>query len=107
MLLVHRVLPKRAGLLFAVIAVVSFAGALAMSARNPTFAFYLTPFRAWELALGALLAVEFLPVPETAFWRNASGASGLLLLLGVIVFGSPAVPLLAMTGRSPRSARRW
>jgi peptidoglycan/LPS O-acetylase OafA/YrhL len=69
-----------------------------MSARNPTFAFYLTPFRAWELALGALLSVEFLPVPESAFWRNSSGVSGLLLLLGVIAFGSPAVPLLAMTG---------
>jgi peptidoglycan/LPS O-acetylase OafA/YrhL len=98
MLLVHRFLPKRAGLLFAFIAVVSFAGALAMSARNPTFAFYLTPFRAWELALGALLSAEFLPVPESALWRNASGASGLLLLLGVIGFGSPSVPLLAMTG---------
>jgi peptidoglycan/LPS O-acetylase OafA/YrhL len=98
MLLVHRFLPKRAGLLFALIAAVSFAGALAMSARNPAFAFYLTPFRAWELALGALLSVEFLPVPESAFWRNASGASGLLLLLGVIGFGSSALPLLAMTG---------
>ena len=98
MLLVHRVLPKRAGLLFALIAVVSFAGALAMNARNPTFAFYLAPFRAWELALGALLSVEFLPVPETVFWRNACGVSGLLLLLGVIVLGSPSVPLLAMTG---------
>ena len=98
MLLVHRFLPKRTGLLFAIIAVLSFAGALAMSTRNPTFAFYLTPFRAWELAMGALLSVEFLPVPETIFWRNASGVSGLLLLFGVIAFGSPAVPLLAMTG---------
>ena len=98
MLLVHRFLPKRAGLLFAIVVVVSFAGALAMSARNPVFAFYLTPFRAWELALGALLSVEFVPVPESVFWRNASGASGLLLLLGVIGFGSSAVPLLAMTG---------
>jgi peptidoglycan/LPS O-acetylase OafA/YrhL len=98
MLLVHRLAPKRTGLLFAIVAVVSFAGALAMSARNTTFAFYLTPFRAWELALGALLAVEFLPVPKSAFWRNACGASGLLLLFGVIAFGSPTVPLLAMTG---------
>jgi len=98
MLLVHRFLPKRTGLLFALIAVVSFAGALAMSARNPAFTFYLAPFRAWELALGALLSVEFLPVPETAFWRSTSGAAGLFLLLGVIAFGSSAVPLLAMTG---------
>ncbi|KRR19520.1 hypothetical protein CQ14_16990 [Bradyrhizobium lablabi] len=98
MLLVHRFLPKRVGLLFAVIAAVSLSGALVMSVRNPAFAFYLTPFRAWELALGALLSVEFLPVPESVFWRNASGASGLALLLGVITFGSSSVPLLAMTG---------
>ena len=80
------------------LAAISFAGALAMCARNPTFAFYLTPFRAWELTLGALLSVEFLPVPETVFWRNASGVSGLVLMLGAITFGSPAMPLLAMTG---------
>ncbi|WFU17844.1 acyltransferase family protein [Bradyrhizobium sp. CB3481] len=98
MLLIHRFVPKRVGILFAMVAAISFAGALAMSARNPTFAFYLTPFRAWELALGALLSAEFLPVPETAFWRNASGVSGLLLLFGVIAFGSSAMPLLAMTG---------
>jgi peptidoglycan/LPS O-acetylase OafA/YrhL len=104
MLLVYRFMPKRVGLLFAVVATISFAGALAMSARNPTFAFYLTPFRAWELALGAMLSVEFLPVPETAFWRNASGASGLLLLAGVIAFGSSATPLLAMTGLAAAGA---
>jgi peptidoglycan/LPS O-acetylase OafA/YrhL len=98
MLLLHRFLPKRAGILFAIVAAGSFAGALAMTARNPAFAFYLAPFRAWELALGALLSVEFLPVPETVFWRNAAGVSGLSLLLGAILFGSPAVPLLAMTG---------
>jgi peptidoglycan/LPS O-acetylase OafA/YrhL len=104
MLLVYRFVPKRVGLLFAIVAAVSFVGALAMSARNPTFVFYLTPFRAWELALGALLSVEFLPVPETAFWRNASGVSGLLLLFGVIAFGSSAMPLLAMTGLAATGA---
>lgn len=104
MLVAYRFAPKRVGLLFAIVAAVSFAGALAMSARNPTFAFYLTPFRAWELALGALVSVEFLPVPETAFWRNASGVSGLLLLLGVIAFGSSAMPLLAMTGLAATGA---
>jgi hypothetical protein len=73
MLLVHRVLPKRAGLLFALIAVVSFAGALEMNARNPTFAFYLAPFRAWA---GAGAPTRRIPsVPESVFWRNACGAS--------------------------------
>ncbi len=61
MLLVYRWVPKRAKLLFAVVAALSFAAAIAMSTRNLTFTFYLTPFRAWELALGAMLAVKFIP----------------------------------------------
>ena len=97
MLFACRVLPKRYRLLFAAIAVVSFVAALAMSTRNTTFAFYLTPFRAWELALGALLAIGFIPAPGGEFGKNACGAAGMLLLLGVICFGSASAPLLLMT----------
>ncbi|QWG24529.1 acyltransferase [Bradyrhizobium sediminis] len=97
MLLAWRVAPKRAGLLFAVAAALSFAAALAVSYRNTTFVFYLTPFRAWELALGALLSIGFLPAPRTAFWKTACGATGMLLVLGAIFLGSPSAPLLLMT----------
>jgi peptidoglycan/LPS O-acetylase OafA/YrhL len=97
MLLAYRFAPRRAKLLFAIAATLSFAAALAVSYRNETFVFYLTPFRAWELALGALLAIGFIPAPETAFWRNTCGAAGLLLLLGVIFLGSSSAPLLLMT----------
>ena len=97
MILIYRLVPKRAKLLFAVVAVFSLVAAIAMSARNLTFAFYLTPFRAWELALGAMLSVRFFPVPQNAFWKNFCGIFGLLLLFGVILLGSPSVPLLLMT----------
>lgn len=97
MLLAWRFAPKRAGLLFAAAAALSFAAALAVSTRNTTFVFYLTPFRAWELALGALLSIGFLPVPRTAIGRNVCGAAGMLLLLGVIFVGSRSAPLLLMT----------
>src|SRR5580698_6089392 len=73
MLLAYRFLPKRAKLLFAILAVLSFATAILVSFRNTDFVFYLTPFRAWELALGALLAIGFFPVPETALGRNICG----------------------------------
>ncbi len=63
MLFAYRVLPRRARLLFAVVALLSFVAAVAESYRNTTFVFYLTPFRAWELALGALLAIRFIPAP--------------------------------------------
>lgn len=97
MLLTHRVLPKRTRLLFAAAAALSFAAALAVSYRNTTFVFYLTPFRAWELALGALLSIGFFPAPQSAFWKTACGATGMLLLLGAIFLGSPSAPLLLMT----------
>ncbi len=97
MLLAYRFLPKRAKLLFAILAVLSFAAALVVSYRNTDFVFYLTPFRAWELALGALLAIGFFPVPETAFSRNICGVTGMLLVLGAVVFGSASEPLLAVT----------
>ncbi|QWG14357.1 acyltransferase [Bradyrhizobium sediminis] len=97
MLLAWRVAPKRARLLFAVAATASFAAALAISYRNTTFVFYLTPFRAWELALGALLSIGFIPAPRTSFWKTVCGAGGILLLLGAILVGSPSAPLLLMT----------
>jgi peptidoglycan/LPS O-acetylase OafA/YrhL len=97
MLFAYRVLPKRAMLLFAAVAVVSFVAALAVNYRNTSFAFYLTPFRAWELVLGALLAIGFIPVPGSEFGKNACGAAGLLLLFGAICFGSSSAPLLLMT----------
>ena len=97
MLLAWRVAPRHARLLFAIAAALSFAAAVAVSSRNTSFAFYLTPFRAWELALGALLAIRFFPAPQTAFAKDACGAVGMLLLLGAILLGSPSAPLLLMT----------
>ena len=97
MLLAYRFLPKLARPLFAIFAVLSFATAMLVSYRNTDFIFYLTPFRAWELMLGALLAIGFIPVPETRFARNLCGAAGLLLVLGAVVFGSASAPLLAVT----------
>jgi peptidoglycan/LPS O-acetylase OafA/YrhL len=97
MLIGWRVARDRVKLLFAVAAALSFAAAVAVSYRNTTFVFYMTPFRAWELALGALLSMKFIPSLESAFARNTIGVAGLLLLLGVIILGSPNAPLMLMT----------
>ena len=97
MLFACRFLPKRAKLLFAVAAALSFAAAFAVSYRNTTFVFYLTPFRAWELLLGALLSIGFISAPQTEFGKNACGTLGMLLLLGAIFLGSSSAPLLLMT----------
>ncbi len=97
MLLVWRAAPKHARWLFAGAAALSFAAAIAVSYRNTTFVFYLAPFRAWELALGALLAIGFFPSPKTAFVKNACGAVGMLVLLGAIFLGSPSSLLLMIS----------
>jgi peptidoglycan/LPS O-acetylase OafA/YrhL len=97
MLFAYRVVPKRAKLLFAAVAALSFAAAFAVSYRNTNFVFYLTPFLAWELALGALLSIKFIPAPGTEFGRNACGAIGMLLLAGAIFLGSSSAPLLLLT----------
>ncbi len=97
MLFAYRVLPKRAGLLLASAAALSFAAAVAVSYRNTTFVFYLTPFRAWELALGALLSIKVIPAPQTESGKNTCGAIGLLIVLGAIFLGSSSAPLLLMT----------
>jgi peptidoglycan/LPS O-acetylase OafA/YrhL len=97
MLFAYRVAPKRAKLLFAAAAALSFAAAFAISYRNTTFVFYLAPFRAWELALGALLSIKFLPAPRTELGKNACGGIGMLLVLGAIFLGSSSAPLLLMT----------
>jgi peptidoglycan/LPS O-acetylase OafA/YrhL len=61
--------------------------------RNPDFAFYLTPCRAWELALGALLAFGFFPLPATAPAKTVVGYAGLILIAAAVFFGSAATPL--------------
>jgi peptidoglycan/LPS O-acetylase OafA/YrhL len=49
---------------------------------DPSAAFYLTPFRAWELLAGALLAVGRFTPPRDARVRAGVALSGLLLIAG-------------------------
>lgn len=64
---------------------------LATTPRNPSAAFYLLPARAWELAVGVLLAIyENNRHPATLYGRqryaNAASVAG-LLLIALAVFG--------------------
>ena len=52
----HRFANRRVLPVFAVLALASFATAVWIGFRSPDAAFYLGPFRAWELLLGAILA---------------------------------------------------
>ncbi|MET0446668.1 MAG: acyltransferase family protein [Pseudorhodoplanes sp.] len=89
----YRFMPRRVGLVLAAATILSFLACIAMTLRNPSFAFYLTPFRAWELALGALLAIGIIPTPRGKMLRETCGAVGLVLLVGVYHLAAPTHPL--------------
>ncbi|HPU15098.1 MAG TPA: acyltransferase family protein, partial [Polymorphobacter sp.] len=68
----------------ALVVLVSLAAAVWMQTRSPAAGFYLTPFRMWELGLGALLAV----VPLPAAGRSATPLllAGLALIVGSMLW---------------------
>lgn len=63
------------------LAALSFAGSLIAMASNPILAFYLLPLRAWELLMGALLALGAFPVIASQKWKDAISWAGLIAIL--------------------------
>ncbi|TCK62026.1 acyltransferase family protein [Seleniivibrio woodruffii] len=47
---------------------------------HPEAAFYLIPFRTWELMLGALIALKFFPRTEKPLYTNIMSIAGIALL---------------------------
>ncbi|MBX9740373.1 MAG: acyltransferase [Beijerinckiaceae bacterium] len=62
-------------------AVLSFAFSLYLMTHMPEAAFYLLPARAWELLIGALLALGGVPAIPTRTGRQWAGALGLVAIL--------------------------
>ncbi len=78
----------------AAISVFSFAGSLVLTATNPKAAFYLPTTRAWELGLGAMLAIwETLKPPArgTSLLREAKGLLGLTLVAAAVTLYRPSI----------------
>ena len=67
--------------LFAGCAIVSLAGAALLLQSKSVAVFFLSPFRAWELLVGSLLAFNAFPKIQTSVIREAVAGSGLLLIL--------------------------
>lgn len=71
----------------ALVAVISFGASLILTRTHPSFAFYLLPTRAWELAAGALLALAMdqarKPLPSK--WREAFALTGLSLVFASFI----------------------
>ena len=78
--LVHRFARGRAVHALMAVFVASLALATWGISAYPEASFYLLPTRAWELALGALLAVAHLPTPRSRLLSEAAAVAGGLLI---------------------------
>jgi len=76
---------------FITVAVASLAWSAWLVQRDRSLCFYLLPSRAWELALGGILALFPAPAMPAAA-RNILSAAGLLMILASIGFYSAATP---------------
>lgn len=81
-----------------------FLASLAASARmvplDPTRAFYLLPFRAWEMLLGTLLALGGLPVPRGRM-QNVAGVAGMGMIVGSMLFFDGSTPFPGLSALLP------
>ncbi len=93
MLATYRFLRTRVTTALAVCAALSYVGLLLIQMRNPTFAFYLTPFRAWELLLGALLSMNFFPALSASRYKDVAGVFGFTMVVATMTGLSSATPL--------------
>lgn len=78
--------PARLRAIVWTIAALSFVASVWMVARDMSGAFYLIAFRAWELALGGILALSHGQMRLSALWRNLIGLAGAAGLLYCIHF---------------------
>lgn len=83
--------------ILAVLSALSFALSVSAVRDQPDAAFYLAPMRAWELGLGALLALRVQPAPFPRWLRELAAGAGLVcILVAVLLYdGQTLFPGLA------------
>jgi len=101
LLLIVKGLKRRPLVLVSLISLVSFALAEwgVRNAPNPTF-FWL-PTRAWEMGLGAIVALSTIGTIWTPPVRHAVGLSGLALIIFAVAFYTPLTPFPGMAALPP------
>jgi hypothetical protein len=81
--------------------VVSLALSIVVVHHDPTSAFYLLPYRAWELMLGALIAVFGITAPANRILREVLCGIGLALILYAVFAYSPDTVFPGATALAP------
>ena len=67
----------------------------------PSAAFYLTPFRVWELAIGVLLALPRQPARQNGLVRSTAAWLGLGLIIGSVALFSWKTPFPGLSALAP------
>ncbi|MBI1406182.1 MAG: acyltransferase family protein [Caulobacter sp.] len=93
--------PVRVKAALALVAAASFGWACWGALYQPTASFYLLHTRAWELALGALLAVGVAPAPRGRILREILAAGGLLAIAAAVVFYDAETPFPGFAALAP------
>lgn len=92
LLICYRYWRKRMVWILLACALVSLAGAAMVVKGNRSAVFFLSPFRAWELLAGSLLAYGALPAIGSRLLREALAISGLMaIMLASLFYGDGTV----------------
>jgi len=95
-------LPRRAMLLvLGSVVAASFAGSAILVRTDPTAAFYLPHSRAWELGLGALLALKAAPRLKAPWLTPLLGLIGLALIAGSMLKLGAETPFPGVAALAP------
>lgn len=82
-------------------AIVSLGLAQYFLASKSVAVFFLTPFRAWELLVGALLALRAVPEVKNHVMRESIAAAGLLAILIAAAAFDPQTPFPGLSALLP------
>lgn len=101
LLSLRRVSPSQRMAAIAIVFFASFALSVWGASAAQVASFYLLPTRAWELMLGALLALGAVPALKSAMASDALALLGLILIAGSVLGFTPQTPLPGFAALAP------
>ncbi len=101
LLLVRRYFGQRERQVMVVLALLSLALSIWLVRTDQAGAFYLLHSRAWELLLGALLALGTFPAIRSRLLAGALGILGLALIAGSVLLYREAMPFPGLAALAP------
>jgi peptidoglycan/LPS O-acetylase OafA/YrhL len=92
---------KKRLMVLLIFSLASFAASAVQVYIEPTAAFYLVPFRAWELLMGSLLALKAFPSVAKPWQIESISGLGLVLIASSLIFYSKSTPFPGLAAFIP------